>query len=112
MPIVYVDSEAADLIEAAVTMLEAALKARVKRADPNQIISNSLILQSHKLESFRTMLRGPEPPPLSGLPESIRRKAVRAAEQLVQAESTEAKDAAWELIRGITIAADDRRTRT
>lgn len=109
MPAVYVDTEAAELIAAAVAMFEAALKARVKRADPGEIISNSLILQSHKLESFRAQLHAAEPPPFGQLPEPLRAKALRAAKQLVAAESREASDVAWETIRGLTIAADVRR---
>ncbi len=93
-------------------MLEAALTARVERADPEGIISNSLILQSHKLSGFRDGLKLPDPPPFAQLPETLRRKAMRAATQLSKASTTEQLNEAWELIRGLTIVADVRRSRT
>lgn len=104
MPLVYVDQEGAELVEAAVQMLEAALTARVKRADPDQFISNSLILQSHKLSSFRTMLHAPDPPEFSMLAEPLRKKAFLAASQLVAEETPAGKDAAWRLLRGLSNA--------
>ncbi len=104
MPMVFVDSEAADLVEAAVQMLEAALKARVKRADPNEIISNSLILQSHKLESFRAQLRSAPPPPLSGMAPPLRKKALTAAKALVAADDNDSMDHHWRTLTGLVHA--------
>ncbi len=112
MPIVHIDSEGAALVEAACAMLEAALTARVERADPEGIISNSLILQSHKLSGFREGLRLPDPPPFGQLPETLRRKALRAAAQLSEASTAEQRNEAWELIRALTIVADVRRRGT
>ncbi len=105
MPVVYVDTEQAELLEASCSMLEAALSARVKRQDPDLHISNSLALQASKLATFRAQLKMPAPPPLSGLAEPLRRKAIRAATQLSTADTTEAKDAAWEILRGLIVAA-------
>lgn len=105
MPMVYVDTEAADLVEAAVQMLEAALTARTKRADPEQVISNSLKLQAHKLESFRAQLRSKAPPPLSGMEEPLRRKALSAAKGLVEAKTPDAADQHWRNIVGLVHAA-------
>lgn len=62
MPIVYLDTEAADLLRVSAEMLTGALQARVKRADPDQIISNSLIFQSNKLEAALQQLALPDPP--------------------------------------------------
>lgn len=105
MPVVHVDTEAAALIEAAVTMLEAALTARVERADPDKIISNSLILQSHKLESFRAQLHAGPPPTFSMMSEPLMRKALRAAKGLVDASDDGARNTNWELLRGLLNAA-------
>lgn len=108
MPVVYVDSEAADLIEAAVVMLESALTARTDRADPDQVISNSLKLQSHKLKGFRSQLRSAEPPTFAQLPEPLRRKALRAASELVKAGETPAAQVHWDMLRGLVNAAGVR----
>lgn len=105
MPLVHVDSEAADLIEAAVTMLEAALSARVKRADPENVISNSLTLQTNKLKSFRAGLRSLPPPPFSAMVEPLQRKALSAAKGLLSAASADDKDAHWRNLVGLVNAA-------
>jgi hypothetical protein len=110
MPVVIVDTEAAALVEAAVEMLEAALTARVSRADPDQIISNSLKLQAHKLSSFRDQLHAPDPPPWSQLPEPLRRKAINMATGFVGAESADQKNQYWEQLRGLINAAGTDRT--
>lgn len=104
MPTIYVDREGAELIQAALEMFEAALTARVKRADPDQIISNSLKLQAGKLKTARQMLDQPDPPPFSLMEEVWRGKALRAAEILLKPTSSAALDKAWEDLRGLANA--------
>lgn len=101
MPTIYVDTEQAALIEAAVTMLEAALTARVKRADPDQVISNSLTFQAGKLRTFRVMMQQPDPPKWALLAEPLRRKALTAAQVLLAPDDHAAADRAWETLRGL-----------
>ncbi len=101
MPHVYVDTEAAELVEAAVQMFEAALTARVKRADPNKFISNSLILQAGKLRTFRTMLASADPPTWGGLREGLQKKAIRYAAEIASMTGEPEKAAAWEQLRAI-----------
>lgn len=105
MPTIIVDPEAAELVEAAVAMFEAALTARVKRADPDNVISNSLILQSHKLSTFRQMLALPEPEDFHLMPEPIRRKILNEAKRLVAAGDTPAAALPWRSIRGLAVRA-------
>jgi len=101
MPVIHVDTEQAALIEAALHMFEAALTARVERADPEQIISNSLSLQAAKLATVRPLLRLGDPPPFSQLDPTMLKKA----HDLLWALHTDA-DALdvnqwWEALRGV-----------
>lgn len=105
MPVVYLDSEAADMVQASCAMMEAALKARVKRADPDNHISNSLILQANKLETFRRMLDAPEPPKWSTLAEPLQVKAERVMKSMMSATKPEDLDLLWDTLRAICLAA-------
>lgn len=105
MPTIHVDAEAAALISVALAMLEGALTARVARADPDNIISNSLILQSHKLESARAQLLMPEPPSLSMLPESVQNAVYSCIQQITDNPRSQDADRAYERLRGLVNAA-------
>lgn len=105
MPYVYLDAEAAAMVELSCVMLETALKTRVARVDPDGIISNSLILQARKLETFRAMAKAPEPPKFTQMPEPIRRKALATATMLQGETDPEEKNRLWEQLRGLLIAA-------
>ncbi len=106
MPHIYVDAEAAALIEAAVQMLEAALTARVERADPGKVISNSLTLQAHKLATFRKQLKAPPPSDFGMMPEPLRRKAFTVIKQLALEPKPEVVDLHWRTLRGLILAAE------
>lgn len=82
MPVIIVDTEQAALIEAALTMFEAALTARVERVDPDQVISKALNLQSLKLATVRQLLKMPEPPDFSDLDPVMMKKAHDLLSQL------------------------------
>jgi hypothetical protein len=101
MPVVIVDTEQAELIGAALTMFEAALTARVKRVDPEQVISKALDLQAMKLATVRTMLQNPDPPAFSDLDPTMLKKA----HDLLWALHTDATgtemNAWWEALRGV-----------
>lgn len=105
MPTINVDPEQAALMEAAFAMLEAALTARVARADPDKIISNSLTLQANKLATVRALLKMPAPPAFSELDGPMRSKALSAMRAIVPEGNQKANDAAWEVIRGVINAA-------
>lgn len=104
MPVIHVDTEQAALMKAAFQMLEAALTARVERADPEKIISNSLTLQAAKLETVRKLLDLPEPPPLSQLSPEMRKLADNLLWSLHRDASVEEKDVLFERLRGVMVA--------
>lgn len=104
MPSLYLDSEQADLIEAACAMLEAALTARVKRADPEKVISNSLQLQAHKLSTVRAQLAAGEPPPWHALNESLKSRALALMSDLAQGKDQTSKEHAWRALRALVNA--------
>jgi hypothetical protein len=104
MPTIMIDAEQADLIEVAITMLEAALRARSKRIDPGKVISNSLALQGNKLATVRTLLAAGEPPNWSNLDPVLRKKAMLAIEIIINTDGGQAADAAWHQLRGISAA--------
>jgi hypothetical protein len=104
MPVIHVDTEQAALMKAAFQMLEAALLARVERADPEQIISNSLALQAAKLATVRTLLDLPEPPAYSQLSPEMRKLADSVLWALHRDVSPEEKDALFERLRGVLVA--------
>lgn len=105
MPMIIVDAEQAALIEVALSMLEAALTARVARADPDAVISNSLHLQANKLATVRAHLQMPEPPPLVMLDLSVQNAAREAMQQIIDNPGSTKADAAWERLRGFVYAA-------
>lgn len=104
MPVMIVDTEQAALIKAALQMFEAALTARVERADPEKIISNSLSLQAKKLKTVRDLLDMPDPPPFSQLSKHMRQMADNQLWLLHTRADDAAKDAAWQRLREIFIA--------
>lgn len=101
MPALVIDTEQAELIEIAVTMLEAALTARTRRADPEAIISNSLKLQSNKLATVRALLKAPDPPDWSKLSPTFTQRALSLFENVTHAEDPETADAHWRLLRAL-----------
>lgn len=99
MPTIIVDNEQAALMEVAFAMLEGALTARVARADPDKIISNSLLLQASKLATVRAHLRMPEPPAFSELPQSVQ-NAIHGCFQIMQTKpGTQEADNAYKRLR-------------
>lgn len=104
MPVIIVDSEQADLIRIAAETLEGALTARVQRADPEAIISNSLALQAAKLKTVRVQLQAPDPPKYSRLEKSMRLKAEAIIKRLADPQPREDRDALWEALRMLAIA--------
>lgn len=105
MPVIHIDTEQAALIETALVMLESALTARVTRADPEKIISNSLKLQAAKLATVRTLLAQEEPPDFSALPTELQMQVYRAAFEGLGHRDPQIVNAAWRQIRGVAIAA-------
>jgi hypothetical protein len=104
MPTIIVDTEQAALIEAACAMLEAALTARVKRVDPDKVISNSLALQSNKLATVRQLLKMPDAPRWTGLDIALKQKASRAMAVLLSNSPDQACDKSWDTLRGVIVA--------
>lgn len=104
MPIAIVDTEQAALIEVALTMLEAALTARVTRADPDKIISHSLSLQAKKLATVRMMLAQPDPLSFSMLDKATRDRAEKAMAAILEHPANKTADALWEKLRALMVA--------
>jgi len=104
MPALFVDTEQAALIKVAVEMLHNALSARVERANPGKIISDSLNLQANKLATVMAQLAEPDPPVFSRLDEPLRRAALNAATVLVATPQGRSADAAWNELRSLAIA--------
>ena len=75
--------------------------ARVERADPDQVISNSLKLQAMKLATVRTLLRSPDPPTWGDMDPALRKKASDLLWLLHREPDGEGASAAWESLRGI-----------
>lgn len=101
MPVVIVDTEQAALMETAFVMLEAALNARVERADPEKIVSNSLALQAAKLKTVRELLKMPDPPDFSGLEGSMQQKAIHLVASLADPDEHASRDAYWRALRTV-----------
>jgi len=99
MPMILVDTEQAALIEAAIAMLEAALTARVNRADPEKIISQSLALQAGKLATVRALLQAPDAPEFDQLEESARSMAYRLMSEVAEARHPKDARRAWRELR-------------
>lgn len=110
MPVVIVDSEQAALMEAAFAMLEAALTARVERADPEKVISNSLSLQALKLKTVRTLLQAPEPPTWSEMDDAGRERITQLFEQIHKSRRKADRDALYQRLRGVVNAPGIPRT--
>jgi len=72
MPIIWFDTEQAELTQAAIVMMRAALVARSDRADPEKVITNSMRLQANKLASIEHQLNNPEPLDWAALPRELR----------------------------------------
>lgn len=89
MPHAYLDTEQAELLIGSATMLQMALQARVKRADPEKIISNSLVLQANKLESVIAQLAQPDPPTWRELTEEEQTSFLALCSLMVKAKSYE-----------------------
>lgn len=106
MPMLKVDSEAAELTVTAVEMLRAALSARVRRADPQQVISNSLTLQANKLESVTAQLLGGEPPTWAEMSTPMQQQVVRLAQQLAMNKDPAHRAAILEMLREILTATE------
>jgi hypothetical protein len=101
VPVIHVDTEQAALIEASLQMFEAALVARVERADPEQIISNSLKLQAAKLANVRVLLQLADPPPFSKLDPTMLKKAHDLLWVLHTDPVGVQADQWWEQLRGV-----------
>lgn len=104
MPVLIVDTEQAALIKAALQMLQQALTARVERADPEKIISNSLSLQAKKLEMVVVALDAPDPPPFSELDPTLRKKASDLLFALHTKAADEAANQWWQALRAVVNA--------
>lgn len=89
MPVAIMDSEAAELVVVATTMLSAALVARTRRADPEKILSNSLILQAHKLSTVIAQLEAGDPPEWDHMTQN-RQDELRALFQMATADDFKA----------------------
>lgn len=101
MPVLILDTEQAALLHASAEMLEAALAARVTRADPENIISDSLKLQAVKLASVRQAMKAPEPPDWRQLGTSLQRRALGLMHQVADHSDGPNADAAWRLLRDL-----------
>jgi hypothetical protein len=101
VPVIILDTEQAALIAVAVEMLEGALTARVERADPEQVISKALTLQSYKLATVRALLRAPEPPAFSQLDPTMLKKAHDLLWALHTEPPESSADEWWEQLRQV-----------
>lgn len=109
MPILKIDSEAAELAVVGIEMLQAALSARVKRADPHAVISNSLILQANKLESVVQQMLADEPPPWKLLTAEAQMRIRLLAQLLSQENDTNDAGRYYEMLREILTASEEPR---
>lgn len=106
MKALYVDTEQADLIDAAVEMAHAALLARSKRADPDRIISDSHKLMANKLHSVRAQLAAPDAPEWPDLAEPFRAKALNLMRTILAEPKSANATAAWKSLRALTEGPD------
>lgn len=104
MPVIIIDTEQAALIEVAIKMLEGALTARVERADPEAIISNSLKLQASKLGTVRLLLAQGDPPEFSDLPPFVREQAETLLFHLHTAKGAPDMNRWWKMLRDLANA--------
>lgn len=104
MPVLIIDTEQAELIEVAITMLEGALTARTRRADPEKIISKSLDLQAIKLKTVRTLMAQGDPPAWSDLPQGDRTRVLSTLSALSEVKNMGERDALYKRLRELVNA--------
>lgn len=110
MPLIWVDAEQAELIEAGCHMLETALLARSKRVLGPNHVADSLILQAHKLATVRAHVAAGPPVRWSQLPDTFRNKARNAMTMFTADQTSKGQDEAWEALRAIMLGPDVPRT--
>lgn len=103
MPTLIVDTEQAALIQVSVEMLQAALRARSARANPEKIITDSLALQANKLEVVMAQLSAPEPPEFSLLDASTKNAILGTIALLHDAPKGADLDNLWRQLRRLAI---------
>lgn len=96
------DGEARDLIEAAAEMAHAALEARARRIDPDEVISRSVQMSRIKTRDILKQLREPPLTPFTGLPKPLQAQMFNLSALMQDADTPEQMDAVFDAIRAVT----------
>lgn len=104
MPLLMIDSEQGDLVEIAVQMMHAALGARAKRRDPDRLITDSMVLQQHKLTSVLNRLKQSDPIEWDEMTPDEQAGAILIIQAIQATDDHKARRALWAKLRGLTLA--------
>ncbi len=99
MRFITMDDEAADLLEAAADMAHAALHARAKRRDPDEIISRSYEMSRIKTNDVIRQLREPPLGAWGVLPETDREQVLKLFQLFLDMETLNERNELWKIIR-------------
>jgi hypothetical protein len=108
MPLIDVDEEQAALIEAGINAIDACLAARVVRADPNKVLSNSMRLQRRKVANMRDLLAHPPKRGWDDLHPDQQVQVFTLARALIELPSNEVQAMIWQKIVMIALAGAPR----
>lgn len=99
MRFITMDDEAADLLEAAAEMGHAALQARAKRRDPDEIISRSYEMSRIKTSDVIRQLREPPLGAWGVLPEHDQGQVLKLFKLFLDLETLNERNELWKIIR-------------
>lgn len=99
MRFITMDDEAADLLEAAAEMGHAALQARAKRRDPDEIISRSYEMSRIKTSDVIRQLREPPLGAWGVLPEHDQHQVLKLFKIFLDLETLNERNELWKIIR-------------
>jgi hypothetical protein len=103
MILLSLDAEQAEIISAIADCAEAMLSARVVRADPDGIVSDSLSLQRMKMQQVRRQLQPRPIPDWSKLSEEERKNVTECARILAGSADGPSHSTALDIILGIAL---------
>lgn len=101
--IIFTDQEQLDLIDAAAEMAAAALAARSRRVDEDNVISRSVDMSRIKLATFRQQVQTAPLVDFSEFSDADRQKFFQMVDMLREVKDGKAADAIWQGLRAIVL---------
>lgn len=108
MRFIMMDDEARDLLEAAAEMAHAALAARAKRRDPDEIISRSVEMSRIKVADVIRQLQLPALGAWGTLTAEDQKQVLDVMRLFIEVETIHERNELWKIIRSFTIRRFER----